>query len=209
MALRHIGNGTFVDDDPMDVSEVVTEDLKGWKFYPYVEFASLERAYAGFILSKKAPGKSQHYQGQQFRNQLERPTIWENSLAPILEFSDALAELKLERRHRNLYEELAYVEVIDKKAYGILLGAEHQELGPKDWIPGKGRKAYDWSSWKGPGVYDMREVPPERVYRSVEEYERECMEDAGRDVLEDMYQGDEWKELVTQMVDENREEIIE
>lgn len=205
MGLKHIGNANFVDTDPMDVSEIVPEDLRGWNFYPYVEFPSLERAYSGFILAKKSPVRTAI---GRIYGTLDRPTTWENSIAPLLDFNDTIRELREERRRRSLFEELAYVEVIDRKAYQMLLEGEYVVLGPKDWVPGKSRKALDWSEWKGPGVYDMREVPPQRNYRSVEEYELESMEYEAKQVLDDMFQGDEWKELVETMVKDNREEIL-
>lgn len=209
MGLKHVGNANFVDTDPMDVSEIVQEDLKGWNFYPYVEFSSLERAYSGFVLAKKPPKKFKHHDMERhIYGTLDRPTTWDQSIAPLLDFNDAIKELREERRRRNLFEELAYVEVIDRKAYQMLLEGEYVVLGPKDWVPGKSRKALDWSEWKGSGVYDMREVPPQRNYRSVEEYELESMEYEAKQVIDDMFQGDEWKELVEQMVEDNREEIF-
>lgn len=219
MGLNGIGNGVFVDSDPVDtsdVTEIIKEmdipggSLNGWNFYPYVEFSSLERAYGGFVLAKKPPKKSQHHDhGRHIYGTLDRPTTWENSIAPLLDFNDALSELKDERRHRNLFEIVSLVEVIDRKAYQMLLEGEYQVLGPKDWVPGKSRKALDWSEWKGPGVYDMREVPPQRSHRSVEEYEQESMEEEAKQVIDEMFQGDEWKELVETMIEDNREEILE
>lgn len=205
MGFKHIGNAVFVDEDSTDVSEIVHEDLGEWKFHPYVEFSSLERAYYGFVMLKSPPGTPDQ---EKIYGTIDHTMIWENSIAPLFDFGDALKELQEPQRSRSFFEEYPYLEVESKEKYKELLNAEHPVLGPKDWTPGKRRKKPDWSEWKGPGVYDMREVPPVQAYPSVEAYETEAMEREADETTDFMFQGDEWKDLVTQMIEDNKEEIF-
>jgi hypothetical protein len=195
----HVGNAVFMEESEIDVSE---ELPKFWsprqnvRVYPYVEFPSLERAYVGLALvkeSKKGP-KEKWIDSVQ----VDQMT-WENSIAPLTEFREAL-EL-LGEGTKWAFEEYPYVEVDTEGDYKkALLAIADEAEGPKEWSP---RKKDEDSGWEGPGVYDFRERPPTRVYKSVLEYEMSSMESEADGALEYMFQGDKWKEDLRKLMEDN------
>jgi len=211
MALKHRGNAVFVDEDPVDVSEMELVhpkdwipwykkmDLGDWNFYPYVEFPSLERAYYGLVL----------YKGKKFdfsiHESVDRPMLWNEPLAPVNDFGEAIRGLE---KGSHSFEEYPYVEVKSVEEYHMLLEARDPIIHPKDWYPGTKRKKPDFGDWKGPGVYDVRDNPPTKSYKSVDDYQLQSMEHAADETLEFMFQGDEWKDLVRKMVEDNRDKIF-
>ena len=57
----------------------------------------------------------------------------------------------------------------------------------------------------GPGVYDFRDSPPTQSYESVEAYESSSLEFEAEQILEYMFQGDEWKAALRKLIPEIRE----
>jgi hypothetical protein len=195
----HVGNAVFMDETEIDVSEELPKlwsPRSDYSVYAYVEFPSLERAYGGLALVEKTKnGPKEKWVDSVQVDQM----TWENSIAPLTEFKEAV-EL-LEEGAKYGFEEYPYVEVDKEEDYKkALLAISKESEGPKEWSP---RKKDEDSGWEGPGVYDFRESPPTRVYKSVLEYEMSSMESEADDVLEYMFQGDEWIKDLKSLVEDN------
>jgi hypothetical protein len=206
--LVYRGGSVFVDPQAIheweDVNPALFEPVKkkGYEVFAYVEFPSLQRAEVGFAILKGGP------EGEVVDKTDVTTIHHEQSVAPLLDFNDALKELKETRRP--LIEEFPFVEVTRKKDYNELLLAslrnrEEKEArgGPiRQWSPGEKKpKVSDKelieneSLWTEAGVYDLRDVPPSH-HASVVDYEVEGMNMWADDAMEWLYQGQGEKDTV-------------
>jgi hypothetical protein len=173
MALQHVGGGRFVDD-PLTEDEIRraapkewTPRLQGLQVRPWVEFVTLETARYGLLLFDP--------EGREIDTKtVGRDRLSPDGVAPLTLFEEAF---DLVRRESRLLDEYPFVEVETKEKYDLVREAQ----------------AVEESGWEGPGVYDFRERPPTRQAESVEAYELEGMEFWAGDILDGMFQGDEWK----------------
>jgi hypothetical protein len=195
MKLVYVGDATFVEKEPVDLTDTVVRELtlpKAPKVYWYVRFFSLERAGYGLALLTKGP-KSKWIDHEEIREQTFDPTV----VAPLTEFSEGL-EL-LEEGRRSMLEEYPFVEVTKEEDYKKALAAFLKESeGPREWSPRN--KLEEESNWKGPGVYDFRDMTLHT--KSVEQYEIDGMEYWAKDVL-DTSEDDDWEETLKKLLERN------
>lgn len=204
MALKHVGGGKFVDEDPVDVKDAAPREwfpgLERFKVYPWVEFYSLERAGYG-LLATEGAHDAEVVATYETGEQIFDPT----AVASLMEFKEALEAI--EEGARYSLEEFPYSEITQEEDYNRVLAAcLGQEVTPpssKDWSPrGEPGPKKETSLWTGPGVYDMRDCPPSRSYESVEEFEISSMEYWADDTLEFMFQDDAWRYTLTKLLDD-------
>jgi hypothetical protein len=183
MALQHVGGGRFVDD-PLTEDEVRraapkewTPRLRGLQVRPWIEFVTLETARYGLLLSD--------LEGREIDSEKVGRETFTDPIAPLTLFQEAF---DLVRRESRLLDEYPFVEVETQEQYDLV--REAQAVGE--------------SEWEGPGVYDFREQPPTRHAESVEAYELEGMEFWAGEVLEGMFQGDEWKRTLLELLRRTR-----
>lgn len=207
MALKHVGDGRFVDDEPLSLKmireaapQAWPSDLERYSIFPWVEFYSLERAGYGLMaIGEGKPSVSEEVREQQFDP---------STIAPLTEIAEVLKTLEAGERY--LVEEFPFSEITEasdyRKAIAACLKIKDFEVSPLDWSPRStsrdGMRVKYESQWTGPGVYDMRECPPAKHADSVEEYELESMEAEADDVIDYMFQGDEWKESLRDLISE-------
>lgn len=190
MALVYVGEATFVDKDPVDVEahapRLWSPRSKGPSVYWYVKFPSLERAEYGLALLNKGP-RSKWIDHEEVRE----VTFDSSAIAPLNDFKDAVGYLGEEDKSRHVFEEFPYVEVTSEEDYRKALAASLGiGRGPRDWSPNDEKTLDDESNWKGPGVYDFRDMT--RHAKSVEEYEKDSMEYWANDVLDAAFD-DDWE----------------
>jgi hypothetical protein len=206
LALKHVGNSRFVDDEPLSLEEIRkaaplewVPGLERYSIFPWVEFYSLERAGYGLVaIGEGKPSVSKEVREQQFDP---------STIAPLTEFSEAIKAL--EDGETYLADEFPYVEITEERDYRRAVAAcleiKGSKASPLDWSPrdrqDEKRVKYE-SKWEGPGVYDVRECPPSKHAASVEEYELDGMEAEASDVLDFMFQGDEWKDSLRELISE-------
>jgi len=202
MSLVYVGDSTFVDKEPLsddELERVLPHDwspkLAGIKVYPWIKFTSLERAYYGLQIRKAGP-KSKVIES------VDVATQTMEVIAPINDFNDALKNLQ--EGHKYAFEEVPFVEISTVDDYNRVLShaAGEDDPSPHDWSP---KKREPDSNWKGPGVYDLRDKPPTRSYKSVEAYERQAMEDNADQILDYMFQGEEWEEKLGKLINNYRD----
>lgn len=200
MALVYVGEATFVDKDPVDLTEHAPREWsprgKMPKIYWYVRFRSLERAEYGLALLRSGP-RSKWLDHKEVREVMFEPT----AIAPYFQFSEGLSELQ--SGHKYGFEEVPFVEVENEEDYNLALVAflENQE-GPRDWSPEvrKKKRIKEESNWKGPGLYDFRDMT--RGAKSVEEYEKDSMEYWAKDALDSSYD-DDWEPTLHKLLERN------
>lgn len=204
MTLVYVGDATFVDKEPVDLAEVAPREWSprnAPKVYWYVRFFSLERAGYGFALLAKGP-KSKWIDHEEIREQMFDPT----TIAPLSNFSEGLESL--ERGRTWAIEEFPFVEVKSKEDYDKALQAfiesRREESGPREWSPRPGESLEklmeDRSDWRGPGVYDFRDMSLHE--KSVEKYEVDGMEYWAKDTLDSAYD-DEWQPALKKLLERN------
>lgn len=205
MALKHVGAGKFVDDEPVSEEDLARHAPKEWRprlkpyrIYPWVEFYSLETAGYGLLATEGThdaePAASVEVGEQRFDP---------STVAPLAELSEVLETMSKGRRY--LVEEFPFAEIKEEDDYDHLLAVclevEVPE-SPKQWSPRVKKRIHKESKWEGPGVYDARDCPPTRHSASAEDYELEGMEYWADDTLDYMFQGDEWKESLKRLLGE-------
>jgi hypothetical protein len=206
LALKHVGNGRFVDEDPLSLDEIrkaVPEgmpSIEPYQIFPWVEFYSLEGAGYGLIaIGEGKPSISE-----------ETGTLGfdPSTIAPLTEFDEMIKTL--EEGERFLVEEFPFSEITEERDYRRAVAAclENKEFkaSPLDWSPrdklrDNVRVKYE-SQWGGPGIYDMRACPPEKHADSVEEYELSGMEGEAGETLDYMFQDDGWKNSLRNLLRE-------
>ena len=199
--------GLFLDKEAIEPQAIMDAAPKEWfpslsrfKIYGYVEFPSLERAYFGLAAVRGEP--SHRWEASVVVGQTEMEVA-----APLVDFGDALRHLKEESDH--VFEEYPFVEVTSKadynRALAIIIDVVDPQTSVKAWSPSVKKKLERASLWEGPGVYDFRDEPPTRSYESVEAYEGLSYADEAEQFLEYMFQGDEWKEALRNLIQEIRE----
>lgn len=205
MALKHVGQARFVDDEPLTLKQVKeaaplewVPGLERFSIFSWVEFPSLERASYG-LLAVETGSIDPAAEVRAGTLGFEPSTI-----APLTELAEALTTL--ERGERYLVEEFPFSEITEEQDYqrAVVACIEHEGLkeSPLEWSP-KGTRGEQYrAQWKGPGVYDMRECPPLKTADSVEEHELGGMEYEAGETLEYMFQGDEWKESLKKLLRE-------
>jgi len=197
MKLVYVGDATFVDKEPVDVSEAAPREWsprKTPKVYWYVRFFSLERAGYGLALLEKGP-KSKWIDHEEIREQMFDPT----TVAPLTDYREGL-EL-LEKGRRGMLEDFPFVEVKTEEDYNTALAQFLDvEEGPREWSPRAVKKIEEESNWKGPGVYDFRDMTLHS--KSVEEYEKDNMEYWAKDVLDSSFD-DEWEPVLKKLLERN------
>lgn len=188
MSLVYVGEATFVDKDPVDVEAYAPRHWsprKKLSVYWYVRFPSLERAEYGLALLNKGP-KSKWIDSEEVREVTFDPS----AVAPLNEFKEAMEYLRKEDK-RYLFEEFPYVEVTSEEDYKSALAAFlRRESGPREWSPDVEELLKRESNWKGPGVYDFRDMT--RHAKSVEEYEKDSMAYWANDILDGAFD-DDWE----------------
>lgn len=202
MGLIFIGEGVFVDTDPVEFD--IAEDPKAWdpekdkpkkalpagyNLYAIVEFSSLEHAYYGLAVFRGKPSKKNRPKDVEY---IDRPMLWNERLAPIVDYSEAL---KLYGAETYLFEEYPFTQITSKSDYARLV---KEGTDPKRWDPESKNLI---SGWQKPGVYDLRDRPPSYV-SSVQDYELEEMKGGADETLEYMFQGEEWEELAKKLIEE-------
>ena len=187
MSLVYLGDATFVDKDPVDVE---AHAPRYWSprqkphVYWYVRFRSLERAEYGLALLNKGP-KSKWIDSEEVRE----VTFDSTAVAPLNDFKEAVKDLSKENKGRHVFEEFPYVEVTSEDGYKLALAAFLGiGSGPRDWSPRDQEVLEAESNWKGPGVYDFRDMT--RHAKSVEEYEKDSMAYWADDVLDSSHDED-------------------
>ena len=162
------------------------EPVEGTKdIFPYVDFVSLERANYGLV---KAVLKGD------FTIE-DTENVGEETFEPIAmrsEFRDAIGEVG----EKYAFEEQPFVEVTSAEEWAEVEAAVGGE---------KGRTFMDF---KGPGIYDFRDFS---YVGTVEEYELQEMESMADQILESMFQGDEWEAARDKLMkgeEESRTEAI-
>jgi len=197
MKLVYVGDATFVDKEPVDVSEAAPREWsprKTPKVYWYVRFFSLERAGYGLALLEKGP-KSKWIDHEEIREQMFDPT----TVAPLTDYREGL-EL-LEKGRRGMLEDFPFVEVKTEEDYNTALAQFLDvEEGPREWSPRAVKKIEEESNWKGPGVYDFRDMTLHS--KSVEEYEKDNMGYWAKDVLDSSFD-DEWEPVLKKLLERN------
>lgn len=206
MSIIEVTPGSFIDDEPVGEDDVKrelarlgappSEAPRFRDIYPYVQFHSLERASYGLVLTAGAP------RGRTLDYEETGETGFEN-LAPLNDLDDAVENL--ERGDEVVFEEAPYAEILDEADYNRTLRAAAGEVDdePEEWEPGKepaGAPEGEPSVWDGPGVYDLRDLPPTKSWPSVEEYEAEAMDREASDLVDFMFQGDEWRDTLRDLV---------
>jgi len=197
MKLVYVGDATFVEKDPEDLTEVAPRQWsprKSPKVYWYVRFFSLERAGYGFALLEKGP-KSKWIDHEEVHEQMFDPT----AVAPLTDFREGL-EL-LEKGRLGMLEEYPFVEVTSEEDYNQALAAflEIKE-GPREWSPRTKKTIEEESNWDGPGVYDFRDMTIHA--KSVEEYEKDGMEYWAKETLDSAYE-DDWQPALQRLLERN------
>lgn len=204
MSMVYVGDATFVDKEPLSEDEIArvlphewSPKLAGVKVYPWIRFPSLERVYYGLQIRKSGPRSKVIESADVGTNQME-------SIAPLNDLNDALEILS--KGHRYAFEEVPFAEISTVEGYDRVLShaAGEDDPSPQDWSPS--RKKPD-SAWKGPGVYDLRDKPPTRSYKSVEAYERQAMESEADQILDFMFQGEEWEEKLRGLLSDYLENL--
>lgn len=206
MGLTYVADGTFVDDDPVspeEIREIMGADwdpkLELIEVHPFVEFTSLERAYYGLSIHTLNPASVPRLNpttdsvnvGQQ---------MFEN-VSPLTEFKEALK--LIQEGDQGLLEEFPFSEIEKESDYNEIVAAIIDVKPPRktqDWSPSVQSRIKRESAWTGPGIYDMRDRPPTKQADSVEKYERDGMEYWAGDTLDYMFQGDEWKEKLRNLL---------
>jgi len=200
MALVYVGEATFVDKDPVDVKAHAPRDWsprsKNPSVYWYVRFPSLERAEYGLALLNKGP-KSKWIDHEEIREVTFDPS----AIAPLNDFKEALKYLEEGEKSKHVFEEFPSVEVKSEEDYKAALAAFLGiGRGPRDWSPNDEKRLEAESNWKGPGVYDFRDMT--RHSKSVEEYEKGDMEFWANDVLDGAYD-DDWEPKLQKLLMRN------
>lgn len=207
MAVEHVfGSGLFMDKEAIDFDTIMDVAPKEWfpgmslfKIYAYVEFPSLERAYYGLAAVKGDPTSDW------VASALVDQTVMEG-VASLTEFGEALRYLEEESDY--MFEEVPFVEVTREEDYNRALAIVIDVDAPtsvKDWSPSVKKMIEKESSWMGPGVYDFRDKPPTQSFETVEAYEGSGLEFEAEHILEYMFQGDEWKNSLRELIPEIRE----
>ncbi len=188
----HRGKALFVEEAPIDEWEGVAEELfeplekKGQKVYAYVEFPSLQRAEVGFLITEGGPEDS-------IVDHTDVTTIYEDeSIAPLIDFGDALKEL--EKVRSGLIEDFPFVEIEKEEDYNELLLASLRRA-ENPYMFWSDEDLLEESLWTEAGVYDLRDRPPSH-HASVEDYELEAMEAHADGAVEWLFQGKGQRETV-------------
>lgn len=183
--LLYRGDGVFVDDEPVDLERVLPKDwspaLRKISVYWMVELPSMFRTYQMLAIIK---GSAKKGKIQDVVNIYTNE--WEESYAPLTDIGEAVEMYRRDTKH--IFEEFPYVNVETEDEYNRAISGRFG--GPKDWSP-KGPE----SAWVGPGVYDFRDRPPTRSYKSVEDYEMVGMEERAKQVMDTTYDDDYKKPL--------------
>jgi hypothetical protein len=189
MSLVYRKDAMFVDDDPVDLEKALPKDwspaLRKISVYWLVEHPTMHRTRTRLAIIKGSPRN-----GTILDSVNVDTNEWEESNAPLTDIGEAIEMYRKEQDF--IFEEFPYVEVEQESDYNRAVGGHG--IGPKDWSP----IAPD-SAWSGPGVYDFRDRPPTRAYKSVEEYEFEGMEERSKQVLESTYD-DDYKEPLMKLL---------
>jgi hypothetical protein len=172
MSLVYIGGATFVDDDP------IAKTAEGHQVYAWVEFATAERAYYGLSLHET------DYKSRKIDSIQVGVQTFSEPVGVASEFEEALDAL--ERGAKYVFEEYPAVEINSEADYKRVLEAQGLEE--------------DEGDWQGPGIYDFRDTPPSFI-GTTEEYEIEQMKFWADSVLDYMFQGDEWKEALAELLE--------
>ncbi len=208
MSVVHVSGALFMDSGAISAEDILTEAPKDWfpglslfNIYPYGEFSSLERAYYGLAAVKGEPASKWLASAATGTMEMENP-------APLTEFSEALELLEEERDH--LFEDSPFVEVKREEDYNralaVILNLEIPR-SIKAWSPIIKKKLERESSWMGPGVYDFRDEPPSHHADTVAAYEIEGLGFEADNIIEYMFQGDEWKNTLREVIQDLREEV--
>lgn len=183
MAVKHVGNAIFVDTDPVEGAPNV---------FPYVKFHSLERAEYG--LNYMEEETKADFSMALDSIEVGETTLDPSAVAPLTDFDNAMEALRDKATH--VFEEFPMVEVKSEDQWKQV--QQIQEEREPDTKP---------SVWEGPGVYDFREFF--KAYDSVEKYEEESMIWWADEILDGMFQDDEWKNKLKELVDRNKPEGAE
>jgi len=185
MAIKHTGNGFFVDTEPVAPPDGTPDD-PDLHIYAFARFRSLEHVSYGLMRTAGGPED----EGIDFE---EVGEYGMDPLNPFWEFAVALDEIEGANRAKRgsesyLFEEVPYVEVTTEEEYNEALDALELEEDEGD-------------IFDGPGLYDFRDSPPS-YQGTVEENELMEMERAADDAIEFMFQGDQWEEAYAALADE-------
>lgn len=205
MALVYVGDATFVEKEPIDLKEYAPREWSPRddpKVYWYVQFPSLERLSYGLALLKKGPKSKWLDHKEVGTNRFFEP------IAPLWDFSDALKELEVAavkgKDRSSSFEESPFVEVKTRddynKAFILFRRVENWE-GMTDQERERIMRfeLQDESNWKGPGVYDFRDMTK---HATVEKYEIESMEFWADQEIEGAHQGD-WEDSLHELLGRN------
>jgi len=170
-----IGNGVFVDSEPIDGPE----GAHAPNIYAYASFRSLEHVAFGLMRTTGGPDGEE----------IDSVEVGGYGMEPIAPYWDVRDAIK-DGDSKYAFEEVPLVEVTSKEDYDDALDAVF-DVDPMDVD----------TAWEKPGLYDFRDDPP--TYQgSVEDYELESLKDAADQAFEFMFQGDEWEEAYRKLASE-------
>jgi len=181
MAIKHVGNAVFIDTDPIEEYPNV---------FSWVEFPTLEWARYGLSLMEGNDPEGKEIDSVEVGSTSFSP----DAIAPQTLFEEAIEELGSGKFLS--IEEFPMVEVTDESQW-----KEVQE------IMAKKEPDTEPPAWEGPGIYDFREL--HKAYDSVEAYELDGLTYWADDTIGFMFQGDEWKSSLKEMLDRNKPEGTE
>jgi hypothetical protein len=182
--IEHIGNGVFVDLDPVDSPDGAADpDVR---IYAYAEFRSLEHVSFGLARTGSSGFRTRTKGKESFNDYEEVGEYGMEPLNPFMYFDDAMEDVR--RGSKFAFEEVPFVEIESEEQYEEALDALDVEGHP----------------WEGPGLYDFRDSPPSFA-GTVEDSELEAMEYAADDALDFMFQSDEWEEAYARLAEEEDE----
>lgn len=148
---------------------VDTDPVEGAKdIYPYVEFQSAERASVGLVQIEGNPEKGAIGETEEVNEE-----GFSEPVGMVMEAGMAIDDAD----KRYVFEENPAVEFTKKAEFTEFAEAAGSRIR---------------AEWDGPGVYDGRDGT--KMYESADEAELADMEVWADEVIEGMFQGDEWEE---------------
>jgi len=172
MAIKHLGEGVFIDDAPVATSREADA-------YAYAEFPSLERVEYGLFLAEVG---GRHARADWIGSvEVGGYGLEPGAVGSDIDLDNAKEALRDGAKY--VFEEYPMAEVPSREDFDELLEAAAQ--GGLD-RPG--------AEWRGPGVYDMRDFI--LAWSSAEEYEEQALGDEASQAIDSMFQGDEWRDAL-------------
>lgn len=157
------------------------KEASGTRIYAWVSFHGLYRLTYGLMLTTGGPRDRVVATKQIGQSELENPAPYWGFYDALRELKDAVAEKGPDSpRLLRIFDENPLVDVSDEGEYDEALAATG--LSPED------------GSWEKAGLYDFTNTPP-RYVTSLEAYERDSMKYEAEQILDYLFQGDEWKNV--------------